>query len=97
MDSIMENVPRTADVPPPAPKKAIKGKRTGRPRKPAEEKLVPYGLHLAPDKKEKLFLVKDSEGVSVREWIECQIECAYVQHKQAGTLKSPESPPTAET
>lgn len=50
----------------------------GRPRNPAGEQLVSYGLHLSPDKKAKLIEVKDYVGLSVREWIEEQVERAWL-------------------
>ncbi len=64
-----------------APKKVTRSKhgaRMGRPPNPEGERLVAYGLHISPDKKGKLVEVKDFHGLSIREWIEEQIERAWL-------------------
>ncbi len=65
----------------PSPKRIASGVM-GRPRTPETERLVAYGLHITPDKKKKLVEVKDFEGVSIREWIETQIERAWVSMQE---------------
>ena len=59
--------------------------RIGRPRLPPSERLVAYGLHLSPDKKDKLFSIKTTLGVSVREWVEGKIEKEFVKLSRAKT------------
>ncbi len=58
--------------------------RTGRPARPASEALVRYGLRFAKDKKAKLLRLKDFHGMTVREWIEGQIEREFVKMNKKG-------------
>jgi hypothetical protein len=67
-----------------APKKSVvrkpkpKAVEPGRPPTPDGERLESYGLRLSPDKKKKLLEIKAFHGLSVREWIEGEIERAHV-------------------
>jgi hypothetical protein len=65
-----------------------KTRAIGRPATPPGARLQAYGLHLSPDKKEKLFAIKTYHKVSVREWIEEQIEIGYERMRRVARRKA---------
>jgi hypothetical protein len=60
----------------------------GRPKNPPSERLLAYGIRIAPDKKVKLLELKRSSGMSIRQWFEEHVERDFAKLQEDKAIEA---------